>query len=130
MQHHTISIIVALAMCCCQQRHSGSDDGHAADSETLDDNAKVKRIDGWDLAILGSGRDAKLVEWPSMKPVPATTPGDTLIARDWGFAIVATDKGSEVVEWPSMNPLDLTRKREDQIDLEDMPPLPDSRWSH
>jgi len=116
-------------MCSCEQRDDSNNVRHAPDKEERGDNPKVKKIDGWDLAILGSGRDSKLVEWPSMKPVPTTKPGDALIAKDWGFAIVASDEGSKVVEWPSMNPINVTGANEDQIEIEDMPPLPKTRWS-
>lgn len=125
--HVPVLLCSCLALGACQPDESTS--GPASqeeESEVRSGTETARVIDGLEMAVVGVGDDARLVEWPSMKPIPA----DQMKAiREWGFLIAGTEHGSRIFEWPSMAPIRVPENMPDGIDGEGFPPLPDSRWS-
>ena len=125
--HITVLSGVCLALCCCQPEESTSGPSLAeAEGEDFQSEEQVRVIADWHLAVVGAGEDASLVEWPSLTPIQ---PPLMKINPEWGFVIVETEHGPRVFEWPSLVPIRDTGKKLDEIDVNDLPPLPDSRWS-
>jgi hypothetical protein len=131
-----VTSIAAFTVCSCQQRQQearASMEAPASPNQSSEEihssNEKVRKIEGWDIGVIGSGSDKRFVEWTSRKPIAEMQTGSALASKDWGFAVMKTQEGIDVVEWPSMKPIEAGRSTEDQINQDDTPPMPKSRWS-
>ena len=127
--HNTANWLALFALCSCQPKEDtkttsdASAAGSNGQSQFVEQQERV--IPDWDVAVVGTGENVKLVEWPSKEPIG---PSKMKVAIDWGFVIAETRHGPRLFEWPSLKPIPDERKNLEHIDPEDLPPLPESRW--